>query len=278
MSEQTRSENLREEKIEIQESGESFQKKKRKFFVKTGLSVRAALKMHKEAGLWGEGDEDWRRVSKHCLAEVARADLLADKFGFSEEIKKDLAVATALHDFYKKREMAKRTKHGLSLSGLMQSSKEADVMLRDRGFSERITRLSGAASLPSLPETEKILSKNNLGEEDIAFLVLHYVDDISTESDWVGPAEIIEGGCKINILDRRLDQAAKSGRYDALNEEGRKFFEGRTSCEEEKRVGHMVEERLAGLLRERGEFRVDDPKDLPYLIDQQVKAKIEAQD
>jgi len=259
------------------EQGKSFDEKKTEFFVKIGLSVRDALKMHKEAGLWGEGDENWRRVSEHCLAEVARVDVFADKLGLSEEIKKDLIIAAALHDFYKKREINSRKEKELSLDGLIKASKESDEMLKKYGFSERIIRLSGAASVPSLPEVVKILSKKYLGEEDIAFLILHYVDDISTGSDWVDPAEIVEGGGKISVIDKRLKQAAKNKKYDLLNEQGRQIFDGRTSSEEQMRIGYIVEERLAGLLNKRGEFVTDNPKDLPYLIDQEIKLRIELQ-
>ena len=88
------------------ENPEQIIDKKREYFVRLGLQMREALKLHKKAGLWErkEGKRDWGNVSEHCLVETARVNVFADKLGLSEDVKKDLATAAALHDSFKKGE------------------------------------------------------------------------------------------------------------------------------------------------------------------------------
>lgn len=252
----------------------SFEEKKREFFIKLGLSVREALKMHKKADLWGEGKEDWRRVSKHCLAETARAVVFSDLLKFPEDLKKDLITATVLHDFYKKQEIAKADEKGLNWQSMEQADKEAEDLLRKNGFSDRIIKLVGSVGSVSLLETGRTLSKDQLSQEDIACLIVHYLDDISIESNWVEPAEVIEGRGKINILDKRMDRSDVNPEYAPINEAGIKIFGGKRTFQQQRDIGHMVEERLTAILGKSGETQIDDPKDLPYLIDEKIKEKI----
>lgn len=72
---------------------EEFDRQKRMYFYGLGLQVRDALRLHEAAGLWERNEEkerSFRRVSQHCLAEVARVSVLADHLGFSEDTKKIL--------------------------------------------------------------------------------------------------------------------------------------------------------------------------------------------
>jgi len=251
-----------------------FENKKTEFFVKTGLSVREAFKMHKEAGLWGEGEEDWRNVSEHCLVESARVSVLAEKLGLSEDIKKDLILSAALHDFFKKEEIKSYEMEGMSWINYKKAEDKASELLKKKGFNDRIIRLVGSIGGISLAETESILKKDNLSQEDIAFLVLHYVDDYTSGSDWVQPSEITGDKKIINSLDRRV--SACVDRYSLLNEEGKSVFNGESTYSVQLRVGHEVERRIASILNAKNNSDMI-PEDLPYLIDQEIRAKIESQ-
>lgn len=55
-----------------------FALKRRNFFVRLGLQVRDALKLHDEMGLWNRADY-WGNVSEHCLVEVARVQVFVKK-------------------------------------------------------------------------------------------------------------------------------------------------------------------------------------------------------
>lgn len=250
-----------------------FEDKERDFFIKIGLHVREAFKMHKdkEAGdLWGRKDsqKDWRNVSEHCLVEAARAEVFAEKLELSGETKNNLIIAVALHDFYKKHEIEKAGEEGLSFESMVHASEEASKILKKRGFSKKIIRLVGSVGADSLIETEEILKKQNLTEEDIAFLILHFIDDYSTGSDWV------EAGT--DALGIRIDKAEANPKYKLLNEQGREYFNGETSFEAQRRVGNLVQDKIANLMKERG-MTIDDSSGIPYMVDQEIKNKIESE-
>src|SRR5438128_9887041 len=75
---------------------------KRRFFVRTGLSARPALRLHRVAGLWERryGVREWRNVSEHCLVEAARVTVFAGWLGLSAATTRRLALAAAAHDFF----------------------------------------------------------------------------------------------------------------------------------------------------------------------------------
>lgn len=242
----------------------SFEEKKRDFFVKIGLRAREALEAHKDksAGdMWGKKKtaEDWRNVSEHCLVEAARAEVFAEKLGFSEQVKRDLITAAVLHDFYKKHEIEKATREGLGPKNHMRATEEAAKILHKKGFSDRVVRLSGSMALDSLMETEEILKKENLSEEDAAFLVLHFIDDYSSGSDWV------EQG--VDSLDARINNLEANPKYKLL----------KASFKSQRRIGHLVEKRLSDLITKKGTMAIADSVDLPYMVDQEIRAKIESE-
>ncbi len=249
-------------------SDNSFEEKKQEFFIRLGLSVRDAFKMHKKADLWGEGEEDWRRVSRHCLVESARVNVLSDLFKLPEDLKKDLISAAAIHDFYKKKEMDKAKEEGLSWKNMKDADKEAENLLMREGFSEIIIKIVGSVGSVALKDIEEILDKKDLSIEDIACLIMHYVDDISIEDRWVTPAEVVDGRGKINVLDVRLDRSDINPKYSLLNEEGKKMFGGKTTYEQHRYIGQLVEKRIASLLG------IEDSKDLPEIIDKKIKEEI----
>ncbi len=260
----------------MHEKPEQFNNKKRRYFIRLGLSVREALKLHKKVGLWERKDSkrDWGNVSEHCLAEAARVDVLADKLGLSDEIKRDLVVAAAVHDFFKKGEKEIVSTEGLTWDSFEKATEESTRQMREAGFSERIVRLANAVGHDSLKETETILKEEQLTQENTAYLVLHYVDDYAIGSDWADPAEMSSDCNKINSFDKRIDSNEANPRYARLNEGGREYFNGETTFEAQRRIGHLVEEKLTTLLSEKT-GQIIDPKELPQLIDAEIKKEIE---
>jgi hypothetical protein len=261
---------------EIPNLPEQFDDKKKAFFRHLGFSVREALKLHKEAGLWAkkEGKRNWGNVSEHCLVEVARADVLADKLNLPEDIKRDLIIAAALHDFFKKGEQKIVSAEGLTWASFEKASQESTRQMRETGFNERTIHLANSVGHGSLLETENVLNKDSLSPEDIAYLVLHYVDDYSIGSNWANPNELSSDGNQINDLDRRMNKNEANERYAQLNQKGKKYFNGATTFGMQRRIGHLIEERLATLIAERT-GQVIDVKNLPQLVDAAIKTKIE---
>lgn len=260
----------------MRENPEQFIDKKRQYFVGLGLRMREALRLHKKAGLWErkDGNRDWGSVSEHCLVEVARVDILADKLNLPEDIRKNLNTAAALHDFFKKGEKEIVTSEGLSWDSFEKASEESTRQMREAGFNERIIRLANSIGHGSLVETESILNKESLSSEDVAYLVLHYVDDYTIGSDWANPIENIDDK-QINDLDRRVDKNKANQRYARLNEEGRTKLSGETAFEAQRRIGHLVEEKLATLIAvAENTDQIIDPKELPQFIDREIQSKI----
>jgi len=260
----------------VETHGDGFDAKKTRYFSALGLQMREALRLHKDIGLWKkvEGKRDWGNVSEHCLVEVARARVLATKLGLGQDMVHDLETAAALHDFYKAQEKKIVTEGGLNWESFDKAAQQSDDHMRQAGFNEQVVRLAGSVGHTSLNETEKILAQPELPENDLAYLVLHYIDDYSVGSDWAQENSIGDDGVRRNNLDRRMDANDANKRYAVLNEEGRQHFDGRTSFEAQRQIGKVVEKRLAQLLTERTGKPVD-PIELPELIDNTIKAQIE---
>ncbi len=259
-----------------------FEHQKTWYFGRLGIQTKEALRLHQARGMWDrneKGERDWGNVSEHCLAEVARVFVVADVLGFSEETKRKLMVAAALHDFNKKDEMTIARKAYAEGQSVWEAFEEASIektrMMQEAGFSPDVIRLANAAPYGSIPETEEVLQKDTLTEEDVAFLLLHYVDDISRGANWVAPVEE-DDGKRVNELDRRLGRGVGTNPvYMQLNEEGKTYFNGATTWEAALRVGQSIEERLTGLISQNIGQPLD-PKDLPEFIDKRVRQNIEA--
>lgn len=256
---------------------ESFEKKKRGFFIKIGLSVRDALRSHKEAGLldWDEElDRSWRNVSEHCLVETARAEVLADKLGLPEDLKKDLIIAAALHDSFKKQEIKLLAAKGKTWDTILEAEEQGNKFLKKRAFNDRIIRI---ASFTGFDPSEKgeILEKENLSQEDLACLVLGYIDSYTHGSEWVEPPEETGGEKRDNALDRRVDSLKI--RYKELDEDSKKRFSGKPVLDIYREIGHLVEKKIAEIWNQRNNSDIDS-KNLPHLIDQEIRTKIESQD
>lgn len=250
---------------------------RRDYFVKLGLEMRSALKLHKAAGLWERTQEhkrDWGNVSEHCLAEAARAEVFADLFGFASELKKDLKVAATLHDYFKRREKEITREGGGTEGAFAEAEEESLRLLTEAGFSKRVIYLaSGTGTVESIKvETPRLLAKPQLSEDEIAYLVLHYIDDytisdpLTMKPVWVTSAETLSDGTTINVFDKRMDDL--DVRYPELKAEGFNDFQ--------RNVGHQVEERLAQVLLERTGLQVS-PKELPETVEQEIKKRITKQ-
>ena len=264
---------------------QEFKDKKRKFFVNLGLQTREMLKMHKSAGLWekDEKGESWENVSEHCLVEVARTEILGELLNLSEDAKKNLKFAAALHDFHKRKDI-EATKTALKskkpVLPVLEKQTEKDFSeMREAGINEDIIYIKEGIGGEKRPESlmlEILDKKDPLPDIDVACLVLHYVDGYTRGDKWAVPAEIVPERGKINELDRRQDKNESNPNYEKINIEGTGFFqEGETMYQAERRICNLIENRIAELLKEKAGIEID-PLDLPEFIDQKIREKIEA--
>jgi len=257
---------------------QEFSDQKQSYFTRLGREQKQAFKLHKASGLWDreDGKKEWGNVSKHCLVEIARVDILANTLGLSEEITNDLKTAAALHDFYKKGEVQNLDNGGLNWASFEKSVAEAESEMYEAGFSDRVIRLASAIGHghpKSIIRAEQLLNQP-LSAEDMAFLIMHYVDSYTVGSDRVNSPETLEDGQKINDIDRRYLKIAQNPRINDLNEAGREYFHGETLVATQRRVAHLVEDKLAELVSKKNN-RPIDPLDLPNFIDQELHARIE---
>lgn len=264
----------------IRDTPPDFEAKKTKYFSSLAVKLKEALRLHKSFDLLAKNkadEKDWRNVSEHCLVVSARIRVLSKLIGLSPKTKDDLFLAAGVHDFYKRKQIEK-TPRGVSLTmnDYIQSEKEAGEELTRARVSQNIIDYAG--SLGSLPEAiykiQEILRKGeNASEEEIAALTLHYIDDYTRGSSWAQPAEENPQGRKINDLNRRLEEARKNPKYMSIDAEGKNYFDGETSLEIQETVGEEVEEFLAKKVAKIKGLDID-PKNLPTLIDEEIKKEI----
>ena len=81
-------------------------------------------------------------------------------------------------------------------------------------------------------------------------------------------------GKRINDLNRRIEKARNNPKYKSIDEEGKGYFEGKTSLDVQETVGEEVEKFLAKKIS-RTTGTTIDPKELPAFIDQELKKEIE---
>ena len=252
----------------------SFEKQKTKYFSQLAIKVKEMLKFHKVAGLWERKGEkrDWGNVSEHCLVEVARADVFAEKLKLTDAVERDLVLAAALHDFFKKAEKEMAVAGKLNWELYERSGQAQTQSLVDAGVKPEIIKLVNSVAHSALADMEKLLRKDQLNDEEIAALIMHYIDDYTVNAEW---AELADQTGK-NDLDRRLDKAESNPRYEQINKDGiGRFRENETAYQAQRRIGHDVEARLAELIIEKS-GEIINPRDLPTVIDQEIKNKIES--
>ncbi|MEW6610791.1 MAG: hypothetical protein AB1352_04180 [Patescibacteria group bacterium] len=268
----------------IPPSGEiSFEQNKTKFFTELSLRVKKALELHRQAGLWErkDGRRDWGNVSEHCLAETARVTEFAKLLNLPSAIKNNLMLAAAVHDYNKKDEIIAMKTAGKTGESELTASKDADARkterMREAGFSDDIIHLANAMGghPAELIECKRLLDKQDFTDEDITYLVLHYVDDISQGSDWVKESD----GTK-NTIDYRIEATQQKLGYSKIGEEiaaeleKNEFFKGMNVATAMATVSHLIERRLAKLIQDRSGVEIE-PLKIPEYIDQKIREKIE---
>lgn len=259
------------------------------YFLAIAKKHERELQLHEVDGKLWEKDasgKDWSNVTEHCLIEAARADIFSELLCFSNEVRGDLASAALLHDFNKKHEIELTREDiaigGDGLAGVRRAEEDAKKTLREKGFSEKIilllTNITGDRE--DLLQMMRILNLKSATEEDIARLVLHYIDNYTRGSSWVEPAVLdVSLGKRINDLDRRSERNAENPTYEKMNAEGIRLnsgdsvLDGMTRFESSAFVNHLIEKKLADLINGCG-VNIEDPLNIPEIVDERIKNKI----
>lgn len=204
-----------------------FDIQKRRFFVRLGIQLRPAFKLHKSAGLWDriDGKKIWRQVTEHCLVEAIRAKIIGMMIGLSKEMQEKLFFAGALHDYNKRQEMEELWKAKTQGRSPLQAVGEVDLNklagLSEAGFDPEVVELANAAggNPDVMRKTSRLLKGTQKGEFELAYLIMHYVDDYTRGSEWVIPVETDGTGKKINDLHRRMQKNRSNPNYTRIREE-----------------------------------------------------------
>lgn len=253
---------------------------KTRYWARVGLSVREGMKMHKLTGQLEKGPDSWRNVTGHCLGQVARSGTLGRLIELPEDLVGDMRLGAMLHDFDKKQEMTVTREANLigasPLSTARSEHQIAGELLETAGFSGRVRKLAGASGVdaPQLREAQRILDQNSLSDEDLAWLIVHYVDDCSIGTDWVRRSQ--EGR---NIVDYRMEQNKTKVDYVKISEEISQELMGHPKLgnmnlyDAGAFVSHQIEQRLAQRVKDRT-GKVVDPLAIPELVDQKIREDI----
>jgi hypothetical protein len=247
-----------------------FEAAKKRYFAGLAVDLQPAMRAHKQEGMLERHEnprDEWRNVTEHCLVEAARVLELADMVGLSDEVRRDLMMAAGLHDFYKKSEREIASAHGNSWESFEEASRQSKQKMEEGGFSERVVRLANSVGHGSLLEAEALAAKPELSEDELAFLVLHHVDDYTAGTNWV------ERGHD-PLRERIMGNVGKPA-YHALDEAGRQHFGGTTTFKKQYEIGEKVAARLAEVARARSTEMVDGPA-LPLAVDIRIKQRINA--
>ncbi|PIR49163.1 hypothetical protein COU80_00230 [Candidatus Peregrinibacteria bacterium CG10_big_fil_rev_8_21_14_0_10_55_24] len=258
----------------------AFEQKKRDFFRRLALSLRPTLNIHKALGLWKADNRDrhgFRNVTEHCLVEVPRCRVLAEHLRLPDAVRKKLDEAAILHDAWKQQEILlarQASEQGTSIwAAFARASEEFRAFLVEQHVDPDVIELTGGIGHLSLKTVESLLEKHCTPLEE-AMLILHYVDDISRNSDWVAPATIQSATQqKVNALDLRMDACKERPLYRQLDIEGNAHL-GEGTYAAVLRVGHAVEAKLSHLIRLKSGKSIP-PVNLPEWIDTEVRTAIE---
>lgn len=249
-------------------------------FEKFAEKYQEPLKLHEDPGhLWDKDEQgrDWRNVTEHCLLEAARAEVFSEKLKFTTELAQDLATAAALHDFYKKIDI-QYTREDLAAGGSgdagnLRSEAEAAEYLRRAGYNERvITMIKGVGGDPGkLLLIKKLFDEGQPSDDNIAEMVLHYIDDYT-----VGNAPAAEAKDGKNDVDARMERNATNADYKKMNEGAMEIYkgtllEGRTRFAAQAEIAHLIEQKLSQLIKERSGEDIE-PLRLPEAIDRAMEA------
>ncbi len=247
-----------------------------------GGSIRPSIfRLHKAEGLFEKKPDGGRKhmAPEHILTVMAGCFALARLLKLSEQDTRDLLLGAAVHDVNKDiefqlvRESIKNPEAGYGQRGYDTAGNISAQKLKFAGVPANIIRIHGVCGHAACPDTETALQKEELSSEDIQKLVLHYIDDIVTNPNIIDPAITHdEQGKRLNALDRRCIQNEKNQSYVEYNEAWKndpRNKTGETAFVMQRRVGHLVENKLAELLG------VNDPVTLPEVIYKQMQKDIQ---
>lgn len=263
--------------------------RKAAFWAGMALSVRKGLAMHQVTDqmtkISGTQERPWGNVTEHCLVEVARTEVLGKWIGLPQDLIMDMKLGALLHDFSKRQEITatrEANKNNTSpLTAVKAVQTESEEMLRSAGFSDKVRRLADASGgyAPQLIETQRILDQSNLSEDDLAYLIVHYVDDCSIGGNWIKPSKVDDQGKRVNIIDYRTQGDKSKSDYNLIDKEtaaeltDHPKFGGMNPHDAMAIVSHQIEQRLAQQITQKTGENVDLLQ-IPELVDQKISAAI----
>lgn len=275
--------------LPIDEAAPGYRHARMAYFVGAALRHPEVWQTHHDNGQFGEIPVEGmpnpvtaRPSVQHCMVEAARARVLGDMLGLNEASVHDLEKAALLHDSYKGQEVRIMRENGPSWESYDFAQAMARLSWEVHGrYSKEVMDIAGSVAHESLQQMEELLAipAAELTDTQKMMLAMHYLDDYTVEFDWATPAG--EDG---NDLDRRMAKNENNERYRSLNETGLQYFgyeqDGvyvpETAYQAQRRIGHLVENRLAELVSEannlpEGSF---SPLDMPIIIDNQIKQNL----
>jgi hypothetical protein len=108
-------------------------------------------------------------------------------------------------------------------------------------------------------------------EDDIAYLLMHYVDGYTRGAEWVASASATE-----NDVDVRAHKDRKNSTLHNLLKDGRSFLDGRDYPDVMQATGHQIENLFSEMIQERNGINIM-PLQIPEYIDAEIKQEIETQ-
>jgi hypothetical protein len=240
--------------------------------------------LHKAEGLLEKKDDGTRKhmAPEHMITVMTGCKALGELLGLEEQDIRDLVLIGAVHDVNKDIEF-KLVRAGINDPAAGYGQKGYDLAgdiseqkLRFAGVPEEIVEAHDKTGHASCPEVEKLLQDTVdkvLSPADVKALVLHYVDDIVTNPNIIDPALTEDdSGNRLNALDRRCIQNEHNATYKNFNiawQTDPRNVTGETAFVMQRRVGHLVEARLASLAG------VEDPLTLPAVIYAKMQKEIQ---
>ncbi|KKQ75915.1 MAG: hypothetical protein US96_C0002G0028 [Candidatus Woesebacteria bacterium GW2011_GWB1_38_5b] len=268
-------------------NSQEFVRKKRAFFFGLIRDVdKKAWLLHVFGGLRekSNGKREWRNVTDHQLVVLARCMKMGRLLGLDTEILTDLGTAAACHDFSKameKQYKAQDQHGGISWSEYREVvSKPSEEAMRRYGIAERAITISGSVGHEAIQTMATILTKKDgeVTQEDLAKMIIFYIDNYTTGSDWVRPMEMLDDR-PVNAMTARINKNISNPKLQNLNklvglsETERAFFGRKNMSQVQLEVGRSIEDRLARMLSQKLGVNVD-PISLPEFIDNKLIEEI----
>ena len=259
------------------------------YWARMALSVRQGLAMHLVSEQMtktpGTQERPWRNVTEHCLVEVARAEVLGEWLRLPKDLIMDIKLGAVLHDFSKRQEITVTRKANQNNDSPLDAVKvvqtKSDEMLITAGFNNRVRRLASASGgyAPQLVEAQRILDQSTLSNDDLAYLIVHYVDDCSIGADWVKSSQVDNHGKRINIIDYRTQGDKSKSDYRLIDQEiavelaNHPKLGGMNPHNAMAIVSRQIEERIAEHIIQRTGEDID-PLRIPELVDEKIRTAI----